>query len=542
MSSEDQPMLQRQQTLRRYFRALEDGDIQALAAILHQAERDEALERALLALNDSYLDEAVSSAEGAAAWVQVEQALQGQEPSQNSQSPIDSEHGRGRFTMAEFADTNSNKHTEPRQQELTAIDIPAADLSPASLPAGNISRRNPSVISFVQSALAVAAVVLVLLGFIAVMTTRQSGGQSDGNTPAGGGTLTSTGVKATGNIVLVGSNGEITALRASDGAVIWQRKVTIPTRITSSQNIVTNIQVQNDVAYFTLDGGDLFAVHVSDGSLIWRKSFGLGLTSRLFVGGGLVVMYDFKGTHALQASDGAELWVLKDAMPFGIANGRVLVEKQAGSAMSLTAIGGESGKVLWTYDQVSSTVATVSANSTTVYAFLSGNEPGNTPPYVVALRLNDGSLLWRQASAYDDMMTTLTLGGQYVYLQVYGNRYICTYRLTDGVMVSCTGNLGPTETLAIVNGIVYASRNEQIGSTGALQVGTLDATHGTVQWLWNTPAIADGYNSNVLFQGNMILAAGATGMSAYRLSDGQQLWHALDSDKFVASLTIATLP
>ncbi|HEV8191169.1 MAG TPA: PQQ-binding-like beta-propeller repeat protein [Ktedonobacterales bacterium] len=172
---------------------------------------------------------------------------------------------------------NDTKKSEPNQQALTDINIPGApdDLLSAHVSAGGAPPRGNDGTSFLRSALAVAVVGLVLAGFLAVMLMCQSGGQD------GVGPLASTSVKGDGGIVLAGSQGYVTALRACDGAMIWRLALANATGVTASGNMVSNLQVADGVAYITVEGGSLFAVRVSDGSQLWRKDFGIGLTPTL---------------------------------------------------------------------------------------------------------------------------------------------------------------------------------------------------------------------------------------------------------------------
>lgn len=448
---------------------------------------------------------------------------------------------------------NSNKNTEPKQQALTEINISETQDEPSSayVSADGGPPRDQSIAPLWRSVIAVAVVCLVLVGFLAVMTIRQSGGQSSGIS------LVRTGAKASNSIVLVGSNGQITALRAGDGVMLWQLKAVMPTHITSTENRVMNIEVQDGVAFFTLGGGDVFAVHASDGSLIWRKSLGINLQSRLYVGNGLVVLWHAEeGAIVLRASDGTQLWTRQDDIPIGIAQGIVFVATQ-GADPRMYAIDGKTGKTLWMYDTTGSSVS-VSADPTIAYIFVSGTyEPVTTgaatiktPPYLVALHLSDGSLLWRQASPYNASLQALvTIGAQDIYVQTQAT-YVCTYRKTDGASISCTtDSLDRGQPISFVNGTVYIANNEieQHGAALALQVGKLDPAKGAIQWLWQQPATTDGY-AGIHIQGDVVVGLGATGVTAFRLSDGHLLWHALGDKAMVGDvategpIAIGTLP
>jgi outer membrane protein assembly factor BamB len=132
------------------------------------------------------------------------------------------------------------------------------------------------------------------------------------------------------------------------------------------------------------------------------------------------------------------------------------------------------------------------------------------------------------------------IGTEDIYVQTQ-NSYVCTYRRTDGRRVSCTGALNYGQPMAVVNGAVYIADNVQVGSALALQVGKLDAASGRIEWLWQLPTITNGYG-DVDIHGNVVVGLGARGVSAFRLSDGQPLWHALDGKEIDGPLTITTLP
>lgn len=558
--SEDHLTPQRQRLLQRYFQELEDGNLAALAAILHEAEHDEALERSLLALNDLYQDESVSSAGRDEAWSAMEDALheQGLWPVQDRQDSIPTLRSS---TRASIPNAMGEKQTGPRLNTLrdTRIfetpDEPSPTNAPpgASFPHGQHDPVWPSMLT-------VAVVVLLLIGFIAVMTTRgqidQSGiGGSSGavaSTVTGSATSTNTSAQDDKGIVLGCSNGVVTAWRANDGSVLWNRKFLMPTHISGGETCVSDMLVRNGVVYMTRESGIVLAVRARDGSAIWSTNLtanpnpapATSFTPRLYVSDGFVLVRvsGGDGTTLLRASDGAKLWVRKDAMPVGIVHGVALIDSQ-GPDQHMYAVDCASGKTVWVYDPTGMVWA-VAGNATTVFGFVGGTYGAGangdlvnvTQPYVAAFRLSDGALLWRQVSPMDDTDDpSIAVGDQLIYVQTR-NSEICAYRQIDGAKISCGGVPLYGEPMYLVNGTVYLSNNIQVGSALALQFGVFNSANGNIQWLWRLPAVTNGYQE-VHVQGDVVIAIDPNGVGAYRLSDGHPIWQAPTGEIFAAFAT-----
>lgn len=104
-----------------------------------------------------------------------------------------------------------------------------------------------------------------------------------------------------GKIYIANASGEITAMRADNGKVIWQAKTDTPIRSGVS---ATATRVFVGTAY-----GDLIAFDATTGKRVWFQSYNAGLLGRPAVAQGVVVAAALNGqVSAYRASNGHLLW------------------------------------------------------------------------------------------------------------------------------------------------------------------------------------------------------------------------------------------
>ena len=186
-----------------------------------------------------------------------------------------------------------------------------------------------------------------------------------------------------------------TALRASDGAVLWQHPVA---------NAGGGVTITDGVAYFDLVG-DVTAYTLADGVQIWRHQpeqlIGQG-DSSIVAGGGMVFAGAATSVIALRASDGSLAWAYGPThFPTGqaYANGVVYVTGQGNARQpaTLVALQATDGKQLWSVGlDLPGVWPPVCANGI-VYVSDDDGPAGQSlrPGLVYAIRATDGSVLWK---------------------------------------------------------------------------------------------------------------------------------------------------
>lgn len=146
--------------------------------------------------------------------------------------------------------------------------------------------------------------------------------------------------------------------------------------------------------------GELIAVDASSGKLVWKRELDVQITGGVGVGAGQIVLGTSEGeVIALSESDGAELWsqtLRGEVLAAPQTDGRtVIVQTYDGRAQGLDAV---SGDLLWTFDS-NVPVLTIRGTSTPILragvayvAFANGR--------VVAFDARTGAVAWELRVAF----------------------------------------------------------------------------------------------------------------------------------------------
>ena len=162
--------------------------------------------------------------------------------------------------------------------------------------------------------------------------------------------------------------------------------------------ISQNVQViaSGGLLYIATARG-LYALHAHNGSLAWRFDTELPLGNSPTVANGVVyVGGNDKKLHALNAQTGARLWSFAgaragyDTNPL-VVNGLVVAGNRDGTVYAIGAHGTpQQGQLVWQYQTGGAIHLSAAYKDGIVYLAANDNR-------AYALRLNDGSLLWRSA-------------------------------------------------------------------------------------------------------------------------------------------------
>lgn len=242
------------------------------------------------------------------------------------------------------------------------------------------------------------------------------------------------------------------ALRASDGSVQWTYPTTDP--------VVSTPVIAHGVVYAS-SGTTLLALRADNGTLLWRVP--LVVNGKPAVGQWLAndneAVYVIAGEkdqdfplsttgntsflYALRPADGSILWRFDlggdyYTLPSApvIAHGVVYVRAGASradrargntSSAYLYALRASDGKQLWQYQEARTTLTSSTGQKQTIDAQIFEPVAAGDFVYVydrlgnvIALRADDGSLVWKRQIAGLDMLAGLTVAGGAVFVSVNG--------------------------------------------------------------------------------------------------------------------------
>ena len=468
----DMRAIRRLQALRRYVVAAENGDLDGIAHVLTEAETDPGLERLLSEFH---------TVESETRPVAAHTDLSG----------------------------SANLHEEP--------------LSPVSPSRGRATPRRISRIGILlRSVAAVVALGAVVSGFVALKQAQPTA-HSTPTVSAGGPPSAAEGIVVAGT-----SDGQIVAVRPSDGAQYWRYT-------TGTDNPIATMLIKDQVVYAVSDQTDVFAIRAADGRLLWSAHLHqfTGLPESMYLTAGVLLVATGDGIHAFRASDGTPLWSSRRSPLLAADNGVVFVGNiQLGptfpgsnvsnvSADNIEALRASDGSVLWTFYTGDASYGTV-VGSTFYLEILGG---------IQALRVSDGHPLWSKATT--SMLSAADSNFVYVtYVRT------CALSLSDGATVWCSTSSTSAGTFLALDGEVYVesvpgSRDQVLTRTG----DSPGRSYWFQIWLWNSPALQrlDPVNKSI----NVFPLAGASGqlylptsqgVYAIRASDGRNLWHAFSNE------------
>ena len=477
------------QALHRYTAALERGDIETVAVILRDAERNPQLEQLLLNANTLYQRKnsiAVSRSE-------VEQA---QALLLNTFASYESEEFQGDIDMysSEKLPVPVNSHISTQKGRMKSMqDTTLSKVQKQQAPTKRPRLQHLS--GYIQTLAAVLVVGLLISGFAVLFASRH-------NTTTGSGTPGSGHATPSHSILVTSTDdGTIYGTRPDTGAVVWH----YATGKSVIGGFSSALVVQGQVVYF-VDNGQLYALHANNGALLWHKNLDVAGSQQnsytkivvdrgvVFVGGTVYGAGSAPGNmYALRERDGAILWQYRsDDNPLLAANNGVVYVKKAADSQgegAIQALRGSDGNALWSY--TTDPIEVVTANDTTyVYSAhlqVKGDMGGNKE-YKSLLALDSkGTLLWSKP-VIDDGVSPLAITHEVVILGgIDKNTYrACAYRRADGSQAWCTSsgvapNAGNVTVATVTSDSVYYSYPTSLSNNAFLVTG-YNVNDGSLRW------------------------------------------------------------
>jgi outer membrane protein assembly factor BamB len=305
-------------------------------------------------------------------------------------------------------------------------------------------------------------------------------------------------------VYVASSHGEILALRADDGAVVWKVETSGDPHC---QPLLANGLLYVDEPDVLHDKGVLYAVDTRTGAVRWKYAY-QGVTSSLLLADG--ALYAGVGSltrhqgvvFAVRATDGAQVWVRPFA-PYepiltAIRDGVVFGGTVDGAQVVLRA---SDGGTVW---------RTASRGIASAPPTLAGDTLYVASDALLALKVSDGSLRWQrsQPEHLADHAPVVANGVVYV-----GSSAVYAYRAADGMplwhAVIGDGMNAPV----LVGDVVYA------GSEQHNWLVALNRSNGATIWAHRTGA---GVTLPTVVDGTIYL--GSDTVSALRTHDGTSRW------------------
>lgn len=491
----------RVQALYSYTIALEHGDAETLARVLHMAEQDAVLERMILELHDASLSSMGTS---------------------------------------ESLHENWNVPTEQDNSRRERIqNVMNNDMNAITYPGDNVSthrkHRKRSRLADMFQALAAVLVVGALVSSFAFLLAHRPG--SPGSPQKGLGQVMS----AKNFIVVVAdSSGMLYGLRSTDGAVLWQYK-------TGEQEVDTMVQ-QNGAVYIStlagVSGNDLYKLRLSDGKLLWKKNFPqLSGFSVIAVDGNAIAISGGEGDGSMDVvstKDSSLLWRYAPAPGSSSWSHPMIAERNNVVYIRINngmeAFQFNTGKPLWT-SHASPVVETLVFAGNTVY----GVNTQNSYDWVItALNVQNGKFIKAIHITFPSQGTVYQFGhaGDILYASkqvVQGgvtHNQVCAIHIADGTTLWCTPdipNISVEFPLLSMNNDFYFA---EVGQDSTWQVNAFNGRNGSLLWHWTNPSGHTTSSMNdvsIVGANGIVFVTSPQGFFALSGSNGHLLWQALPS-------------
>ncbi len=533
MHKRDHLFRQRLLALRRYISAMEQGDIESAAAVLHEARQDQALEHMVLELNTIYQEidqNMVSAQEAHMVYQQLLAPVVNQEISRPAQH-------NGPFSQQDHTFLIDETHTPPARRLSTMQE---QETPPMPTLAGTRLPRRPPVrttrvgrlIHIMAAVVAVCALSGTILLVLAYHRT--------GTAPTGSSATTLHAI-----VAVTTSNGTVYGLRADNGHQLW--KFTAP-KVQEGVSTGDATIVQGQVVYALLNS-QVYALRATDGALLWHRS--------LFIEGTRQDSYDMflfdhntlyvSGTvfgdqpipqgnvYALHANDGSIAWHSTGSysplltVHAGIAY--VVTQDQA-SNLELHALRGDTGQQLWQY---ATEVISAVADDHTVYVYsgapltLDVTKEHKEDRTLAALNVQNGKVRWSVPIVAGDS-GALIIGQDKVFVEKSGKTsyQFCAYQTSNGKQAWCTSEQTmspfptPMTTSTVTNNAFYvlAVTRSNAGDFATRLVGYRESDGQQLRWTRN---IADPTSKNIAEGNGLVFVSTVRHVWAINPA-GQQIW------------------
>jgi len=538
------------QALYRYTSALECGDIETIASVLRDAEQDQHLEKLLFDANIMYQHEnsiTIHAGEMEQARMVILNAFVSHEM-EVAQEDASMDHPE-KLPIAVSRHINTQKG---RQQPMQTQDINSA--KPQKQLAAVRRQRLHRISAFVQTLAAVLVVGILLSGFALLFASRH-------NATTGSGIFGSGHVTLSHSILVTSTDdGTIYGTRPDTGAVAWHYSTG-----KSLVNGSSTFTVQGQVVYFAARG-QLYALRATNGMLLWHKNLDYPkaeLTNyfHIVVDQGIVFVSgqaDGIGSPggnmcALRARDGAILWQYQSRSDplLAVHKGVVYAERVLDDHgnIAIQALRGSDGKYLWHY---TTPVMSAVADDTAIYVYSAHplNVPGERPPYIkkqdkTLLALNTkGALLWSKpvvsngASPIVLAQGAVLMGWMGEDLNVH---HLCAYRMRNGSQMWCVQNEAQNylslPPYTVINDTVYSSYPISFVSDTE-RVEARNLSDGRLRWSVNS--VSPRASSVLVVTDKMVYVLTDHKIYALDVSNGHIRWQLSNSANTFTSFAVGS--
>lgn len=289
----------------------------------------------------------------------------------------------------------------------------------------------------------------------------------------------------------------------------------------------TNVTVVNGVVYASSGNGEVYALRSSNGSVLWRQSINAGANGAPLVLASNGIVYVLAETtdigpgtlYALRTSDGAQLWRYHTndyLSALTIANGIAYATTydDVSDSGRIIALRANDGAQLWHSAADGSSYEAPIVENGVVYTTATRNNGSGT---IYALRASDGVQLWHKTS---NTFFSILMGDNGI-LYISTAQGIAALQASNGQQLWSDALNGNIASPLLFNGVLYFTSTKVSMETSDVsmsqmhplsQIGAAgNVPHETLPMSFMKQAIP--------------LKEGLSSVYAVRASDGAMLWH-----------------
>lgn len=307
-----------------------------------------------------------------------------------------------------------------------------------------------------------------------------------------------------GVVYVVSSHGEVLALRADDGSVVWRVETGGDPHC---QPLLDHGLLYVDEPDLLHDDGVVYAFDTRTGAVRWKYAYH-GVTSSLLLADGTLyagagsIIRQQGAVFAVRATDGAQVWI-RPFTPYepiltAIRDGVVFGGTVDGAQVALRASDGGS---VW---------QTAPRGIASAPPTLAGDTLYVASDALLALKVSDGSIRWQRSRPENIANHAPVIANSVVYV---GSSTVYAYRADDGAPLWDTFIGDGMNAPVVVGDVVYVG-NEQHNTLAAL-----NGSNGSTIWTHSTSA---GVTLPTVVDGTIYI--GSDTVSALRTHDGTSLW------------------
>lgn len=229
------------------------------------------------------------------------------------------------------------------------------------------------------------------------------------------------------------SDGNVTAVDAKSGAILWQ--------VEAAHALTSGVGANDDQLFVATDRGEIVSLKQSNGSVLWQTPVSSEILSTPTVSQGVVLVKSIDGSlTALSARSGQQIWRFTQAVPSLILHASSQPAVSSGLAVAgfangkLVAIALQSGKPQWMHPVTSPRGSTaveqmvdidvnpVVSDGVVYVATYQGD--------IAALNLNTGDLMWQhRISSY----AGIAADSEYIYV-TDAKGYVWSFKKDNGAV------------------------------------------------------------------------------------------------------------